>query len=258
MIKGVVKKDKQFGLSPWAREHFVPVAVGIIIVLFSLIFVRGMIFKTIKIFSENKKFKSQLSALTAKANSLAGADIKRLNSQVNIVERIFPSKKPSLSLLATLSSLSRDQNVLFLGIELSPGKIEKPKEDEEIKRAKSAETGKLRDFIVDFSIEGKLSDVSQFVTRLEKTAPVMKIESFGLRLGRSKESGLPTGEVKVGLGVSVFYQEPPETIGPVEQKLPSLIPEEEDLLATLAEFEAEAGFLPGVPVGQENLFEPGQ
>jgi len=251
-------KKKQDNLPPWLREHLVPIAVGIIILLFSLIFVRGTVFKILQLSSANKEFKKKLTSLTNKAVNLGRTDVGKLNSEVNIVEKTFPSKKPSLALLASLASLSREQNVLFSGIELAPGKIEEVKEEEEIKRATLIEAGKLQDFEVEFSIEGKLSDVSQFVTRLEKIAPVMKIETFGLKLGRSKESGLPTGQIKANLGVRVFYQEPPENIGPVEQELPRLTPEEQQLLLTLGQFETEASVLPSVPVGQGDLFGAGQ
>jgi Tfp pilus assembly protein PilO len=249
------KKKKTTPLSFKLREHFVPVVVAVIIILFSLLFARGIIDRVVKISKENKELKSSLSFLLLKANRLEKTDKKKLDLQISMMEKVFPSKKPSLMLLATLSSLAREEDVVLSGIELAPGRLEKTEsEEEDIKRAKATETGKLKDFTVDFSVEGKLSDVSEFVARIERVAPVMKIESFGLKLQKNRETGLPTGRIKASLTVMVFYQAPPQNIGPVEQKLPDYSEEENALLAILSEFETEASLLPSVPVGQEDLF----
>jgi len=256
-----MKKDKKTEnkkselLSKWFKDHLTLIAVFLIILIFSAVFLRDAVIKTIDFFRENKKLSGQLLSLSSKKKLLDELDEAELEKSIEVMEKIFPSKKPSLGLLASLSTLADRENVIFSGIKLSPGRIEEMKR-EEIVRAKTPEKGKLNDFSVEFSVEGKLTNVSSFISALEKTAPIIKIESFNLQLTEERMTGLYTGNVQVDLKVYVFYQEPPEEIGPVEQPLPQLTSEEREFLSQLSQFETESFLLPGVPVGQETLFGP--
>ena len=56
------------------------------------------------------------------------------------------------------------------------------------------------------------------------------------------------------LGVRVYYQAPPETIGAVDQPLPLLTKEELAILKRLDSYRLFTKVEPTAPTGKENLF----
>jgi Tfp pilus assembly protein PilO len=111
-------------------------------------------------------------------------------TQVDQVEKALPSKKPLLELLTTLNQVASNTNVVFTGIELSPGSIatnsaqipkDQPKTKSKAKaRASTPSTQEYDTMRIELSVEGKLSQLNAFFAQVEKMAPVTTISSLQL------------------------------------------------------------------------------
>lgn len=262
MEKKLTPKPSSFFSDPKVREKLVPLAVVVIVGIGSLLFggqlLAGIEQRTRLI----KTAKTKVVVLENKRDVLAGSSDAALTYQVGQLENLLPSSKPALNLLVSLSRLARQERVILSAITLNPGKVAKPKEETETTVERSGgkiEAPRVQDFTLEFSAEGSLQQVGNFITGLEKTAPVMKIEEFNLGLASVFSSPLGrtepgTGNVKVKLLVKVFHQEPPESIGGVESPLADFSQEEKDLLERLGEFTISPPIQPLAPVGKSNLF----
>lgn len=253
------KKKSSFKLDPKIREKLVPLAVVVIIGVGSVLFgsrILGNIYQQQREIKEQQK---KLALLQDKLNRLTETNDAALQSQVTAFEQVLPSNKPALDLLAALSRLAREKKVILSAITLNPGKVEAEDQGTEVTRQRKAETPKLQNFSLEFSAEGNLQQVGSFISGLERTAPLMKIDQFSLSLvgGRLEESGEFTpNRVKAELTVQVYYQKTPETIGGVDQPLAELSEAEAELLDTLQEFLVYSPVQPQAPTGKTDLFAP--
>lgn len=262
MVKKIERKPLKVLLAdPKVREKLVPIAVVVIVGLGSFLFgsqlLAGIYQKQGQIKVESRK----VSVLEDKVNTLTGTSEAALQSQVVVLESVLPSYKPALTLLASLSSLARDEKVVLSEITLNPGKVEEFAEKAEAKVERSKRkvvAPPAQDFTLEFSAEGGLREIGNFITGLEKTAPVMKVEKFSLSLSSRQTSaaGGRPDKVKITLSVKVFHQKPPETLGEVDTPLVTLSQEEVSLLQKLTEFSISPPIQPLAPVGKSDLFTP--
>ena len=256
------RQDKKIGknLKLKVREKFVPLAVVIIVVLGTLFLLRPIANNVLEKRQFIKKEQTKFQSLQEKLRLLQTTNEADLEEQVKAIEKVFPSYRPALNLLAALSRLSQEEKVILSAITLSPGEIEELKtEKEEIDETsrKQVTIPPLQDFFLGFSVEGNLQQTSAFISRLEKTAPLMKIEELGLRVvSQSQEETFSLEKVKVDLKVRVFYQKPPETLGAIERALSTLTPKESELLEVLSGYMTYETIKPEIPTGKTDLFNP--
>lgn len=222
------------------KEYLLPVGVILAILVISLTLLRSSISGIFTLRDENAQKEEKLSRLQTKSGELLAFDDQDLTSRVETVERIFPSKKPVLNLIASVSSLSEDEGVSFQGIELAPGLIsgESPV---------GAEGGGQEEFSISFGVIGDLDKVFSFMVNLEKTTPVMKVDSFAI--------DLVSGEtVEVTFDVIVYFQKPPETIGRVDLPLP-VLSDMDSVFAQLEEFKIVEEIKTVAQTGKQNPFK---
>lgn len=234
------------------NEKRIFVFAGLTILILSVTVFRQTIFKTVDLRSKNKERREKLSVLTKKASFLEDLDKNQLEKQVRELEQVFPSKKPTLELLNALKSLAAEDGVNLGEFTLKPGKLEK--EEGEIKKIeeRQVESAKMKDFQVDFAVEGEFDKVSKFVKDLERVAPLMKIESLGISLRSAGDEKL---SLLLSLGVRVYYEAPPKSIPSVETPIAYLNNKEQEILEELSVFKFyPLEFAPGVTQGKENLF----
>lgn len=246
------KKAKKLKINQRIREKLVPLAVVVIVFLGTVLFGGRLVGLLKKELETRQDLRKKVAVLEGKIDFLEGINEPALERQVVELENVFPSRKPALNLLASLSKLAQSENVTVSSITLNPGAIEDEEEGDQIQRGKAVVSPPLQEFTLDFSVEGSLTQVGSFITSLEKTAPVMKIEEFSLSLG---DQGVER-KVKVAMTVRVFFQDLPASLGPVDQALPELSAEEVALLGILNSYTAYEPVLPLSPVGKENLFAP--
>src|SRR3989338_9942165 len=95
------------------------------------------------------------------------------------MEAVFPSVKPIVPLMASLSQLAAQQNLTFGGVSLSPGSLSQGEAKSKDKKKTATDLNDLR---FGFQIGGDFDSISKFMRSLENTAPLMKIEEVGLTI----------------------------------------------------------------------------
>lgn len=221
------------------QRNWLPLIIVTIVFSFTLIVLKPAFANALNLRGKNKESKKKFSQLVDKIQKLEAIDNNEIERKVELVEEIYPSKKPALQLVAALQLLSQEENLAFGGIEIRPGKIGESQEEKEDK------------FEVSFSIEGSLESISVFINKLEKTAPLMNIE--GLSLTFKDEEG-KTDLLQADLLVNVFFLSPPETIGAIDQPLAILNEEESESVNKLSSFRLLPRVQTTAPVGRANPF----
>lgn len=193
-----------------------------------------------------KSLEKQLVKLEEKKNSLESIDVQLITDRVVKMERVFPSKKPVVELMASLSRLAAEHNLNFGGVKLSPGKL-----GDETEAAPD-----LHDLTFSFQVSGDFAEISGFMKDLENAAPLMKIESVDLSIKTNPLFEKTKMEVGADIDVAAYYQAPPKSLGPVSQPLVLLTRKDEMLLNKLVNFKTFEVVAPVAVTGQPDLFGP--
>jgi len=225
------------------KENAFPILIGTTIFLLTITLFRSTLLNYFKLKSENDRLEQKLAVLKRKSQLLQSLDRNEIERRVKKLEEVFPSEKPVINLIASLNQISQQEGVTFRGIQLEPGRIVKYTSEEGGKQADLV-TNELQDFTINFNIQGKLSAVTSFISRLEKAAPLMKIESLSLSLDGSNCS----------LAVRVYYQTLPEILGVLDKPVPLLTENEKEILNEIATYQKVELIKTTVPVGKANIF----
>lgn len=227
------------------REYIFPLSVFFIIFFLSITFFRQTIVNAARLKLENQNLKKELEALEEKSDLLRKVNEEDLEKKVIDLEEVFPSEKPVLNLLTSLNQLAKENEVKFTGLSLKPGKIILDENNKnKLVFQKEEEKEQLQTFDIKFEIKGSLANLTAFLKNLEETAPLMRIEEVGLSLSGSTAS----------LTVKVFYQNLPENLLPLSQKVALLSDEEIKLLEEIKNYRKGAAIEPISPVGKANPF----
>lgn len=203
-----------------------------------------------------KSLEKQLVKLEEKKNSLESIDVQLITDRVVKMERIFPSKKPVVELMANLSRLAAEHNLNFGGIKLSPGKLGGEAEAGQQAGAKAGTNPDLHDLTFSFQVSGDFTEISAFMKDLENVAPLMKIESVDLSIKTNPLFEKTQFEVGADIAVAAYYQAPPKSLGPVSQPLVLLTRKDEMVLNKLINFKTFEVVVPVAVTGQPDLFGP--
>lgn len=236
-------------LSEIPKFYIWPVLTLLLILGLSLLVVRPQLENILKLRKEVTKQQERLKKLTEKASLLEGTSKEELTKKVNKTEEVFPSEKPAIQIINTISYLSQEADVVFSGVDLSPGILSTPSAE-----AKKEKTPKLPSITVSFAVDGSKDNVFDFFDSLEKATPIMRIE--GLSLGLVKSPNLSKEIMSAAIKASVFYKQPPQTIGKVDTPLMLLTAQETAALETISGFISLPQFKPdNRDLGKDNLFE---
>jgi len=201
--------------------------------------------------SSKKKLAEQLGQLNEKLTSLSGIEPVLIDERVKKMEAVFPSQKPIVQLMSTLSKLSEQNNLIFGGVSLQPGSLE----EEAAKTKKGKTSTDLRDLRFGFQVGGDFDDILNFMKGLENVAPLMKIEKIGLSIKTNPLLSVKTTLVVADVQVAAFYQPPPKTLGSISSPVKLLSRQEEALLNKLTSFKTFETVVPVGQTGKQNLFE---
>lgn len=198
--------------------------------------------------SVNQKLTKQLKELESKRESLEGIDAVLIEVRTQKMEAVFPSKKPVVQLMASLSQLAQEYNLDFGQVTLKPGELGD--------QAKGKKGSGLKDLRFGFEVQGSFDQIAAFMHDLENTAPLMKIEGMSLAIKSNPLFDSTEVVVVAGIDVSAFYQALPESLGPINKPLSLLSREDEALLNRLVGFKIFTEILPLAPTGKRDLFAP--
>ena len=210
---------------------------------------------------EREKLTKELTKLEDKLEALEGIDEILIEERVKKMEEVFPSKKPVVALMGSLSALSGEHNLSFGGVTLRPGvlgeELSVDKKKNANKKTVSVFPKELKDLRFGFQVAGDFSNLVNFMNDLENLAPLMKIEEIGLTVKSSPYLEGAKISVIADIEVASYYQLPPASLGSVSTPLKLLNREDEAYLNRLFNFKAYEAVIPVAPTGKSDLFSVG-
>lgn len=234
-----------------AREFFVPIAVVVIVVIVSLLLGRPVWQRVLNQKNSNQKKAKQIAVMRQKLIKLNELDESQVDQQLLVLEKVFPSQKPAINLISNLSKLALESRIFWSGVTLNPGLIDKNPVSADTISEPSTSLNDVESFTLDFNVQGSLGDLLNYVSRLENTSPIMRIEKFALSLADNQDD-----KNSLDLTIRVYYQKLPQSIGAVEAPLVELSKEEKNIMAKLEQFVSFEIDPPVSPTGKDDIFAP--
>jgi len=223
-------------------------------------FVFGPVISKLRLrLASNKTLTAEQLKLSTKLEFLEGIDKTLIGKRVKKMEMVFPSKKPVVALMGSLSQLSVDHNLTFGGITLRPGVLgdESEKSSKSKSKKKRTPTTELRDLKFGFQVSGDFNNVALFMKDLERVAPLMKIDKLGLSIKTNPFFEDGSLSVVADIEVLAYFQAPPETLGSVNKAVELLDKKDESLLNKLFSFKTFKAVVPVAQTGKVDLFSSG-
>lgn len=190
-----------------------PALVG----LSSLILIITVIFPQVRVLISNyqtlNQIKAQEDSLNVKAAQLSNIDQNKLSQNLSLSLSALPAD-PSLA-----DAVARIQEVVFssgfnlISVNISYG------------NTKMVPPG----FTIIAAIEGPGAILGNLLVNIESSPRVMKVSSVELNRIRNSDA------VSVALSVDAYYQEIPQSLGKIDDPLPTLLQEETEILNNLAQ-----------------------
>jgi hypothetical protein len=200
---------------------------------------------------------------------------EQLDRRLSNMELYVPSIKPSLQTLRHISRLARLRDIQFSGLSLDPGTVKTSIAEEEA-LLRAGEEGVIdqgfSNFDVQFSINGRKSDLLDFVSRLNEISPLMKVEFFSTSIADTQTEGAQGFDVtslsqdilmSASLRLAVYYKDIPASLPAVDDVSSLILTDGEEAFLNqlesylfLDESFVDAGdVIIGAPLGKSNPFE---
>ena len=245
------------------RRYLIFSGIGILVVL--MVVFLGIIPQVNNLLDMRREIDSgqeRLSILRQKTIDLENIEAREAYDSLESVNRLLPSKKPLLELLTALDLVSGKNNVTFVDLSLSPGKIasesaeflDVAKTTSRRKKVQSPTGDGYDSLVVELEIFGLFNNVQQFFLDIEKVAPLTTITSLSLDI-KSDNIIRPSDEVQaeVVLGSYYFTQSVAAGLG---SSLPNIGNKEQEIIEEIKNY-----FYPTINVqkqieggGLEDLF----
>lgn len=136
--------------------------------------------------------KKESQELANKVSVLSGLDESVLDERVTVLDKALPPKKDVVLYLSTIDGLSRELNLNFGGISISPGEVTEASEAASKNKKVVVEQPGLHILETDIEFTGSKENIYSFLRLIEESAPLMQIkdarvnglteENFGLSL----------------------------------------------------------------------------
>ena len=210
--------------------------------------------------ADRKKLTREYTKLEEKFEALEGIDTVLIEERVKKMEEVFPSRKPVVQLMGSLSALSGEHNLGFGGVTLRPGVLGEEVVDTKKKKGKkqvSVFPKELKDLKFGFQVAGDFDQIVKFMIDLENLAPLMKIEEIGLTVKTNPFKEGASVSVIADIEVASYYQLPPASLGSVSTPVKLLDREDEAYLNRLFSFKTYEAVFPVAPTGKVDLFSSG-
>lgn len=225
------------------QPFLIPGAIVFLILASGLLLIRPRLSEIFLIQRNLKKEEKRLAQLTAKTAALEGLDQVELSEKAEITAKALPSEKDIPLLFSALKSVAAENNIELRSLQVDPGEL----------ATASAAKGtkeKLPSLSFKISASGQMSDFKEFLAKLTKVAPLMRIESVTV----DGEGMVGSFQAKLSLDSPVLP--PPVSLGLPEKPLAQITREEETVYQKLAQldFSLVKEELPSVPSGKENPF----
>lgn len=225
------------------RAFLLPVLILGMVVLSALLILKPKIGEIMSMREDLSTERENLAKVTQKLAALEGLNENELSQRVEETFKFLPADKDLPGALVAIRSLSQETGLELVNIKVSPGTI-----STESAGFKTETKGGAPFLGFQISVKGGLGVTKEFLGRLGKTAPLMKVKNLKVNADEGGE--------RADVLLDIFYLPLPEAMGSVESPLPTITSQEEKAYRSLKEievFQPAMGFIP-VASGKENPF----
>jgi len=226
------------------RPLLVPGLIIVLVLTSGLILVRPKVSQIWATQRRLKKEEKKLAKLTVKAAALQGLDPGELASKVEVTSRVLLSEKNLPLVLAVIKNLAVKNQLEVEEIKVDPGEI-------------ALGTGKTKGKQLSFLsfrvvLIGEMTNLEQFLTKAQKTAPLLMIREMKIDLSRDQR------KLKAILALEVPLLPLPSELGSLETPLAAITPREDQIYQELTgfDFSLVKQSFSTTPSGKENPFLP--
>ncbi|MBT3250115.1 MAG: type 4a pilus biogenesis protein PilO [Candidatus Pacebacteria bacterium] len=187
-------------------------AVLSLIIVFS-----GITTQVNKLFDLNREIsveQDQVNVLRQKTNDLENIEAREAYDSLDLVNLILPSKKPLLELMTSLNVVAGRNDVVFVDLSLSPGKIASEsaeflgvaKSSSKNKKAQPKVSNEGYDsLVVEAEILGEFRNVQSFFEDIERVSPLTTITSLSLDIKSNDNIIRPSDEVQAEVVLKTYF-----------------------------------------------------
>lgn len=225
--------------------YLLPIFSILVVLVLSFLFLKP---KAAQIGEINRKLESErktLSALSQKLAALEGLSLPVIKSRTEQALKALPSEGNVPGVMATIRGISRDAGLSLDSLEIDPG-------HQSSASTKQAAGEKIQSLDLTVSLSGNEDRIRTFLDEINTVAPLTRI--LELNLSRSSPD---VG--KIELVMKSYFLPLPETIGKVEEPVPLLSAQEEDIYRKISILSLRlgvAGDTISVPSGKADPFSP--
>jgi len=227
------------------RFYLLPILVVILILAATMVFLKPKIQMALAAHRRLREGKQNLTQLTTKLSTLEGLDQPELAKKTDLVLQAVPVEKDVPALLVVLEVLGEQMGVTILKVDTSPGELS-------TQSAQTKKTGVKQindELMFDISISGDLEKIADFLQRVKKGLPLMKLGDVAL-VQQDQDF------FQADLELQTFFLALPEKLTPVDASVAQVSQAEEaayQQLLTLELIATESTLMP-VQTGKQNPF----
>ncbi|MDO8551143.1 MAG: hypothetical protein Q7S03_00470 [bacterium] len=214
------------------NQYLFFIFVGIAIVVFSWVFLVPKIGEIAQLRETIAQERVRQTQLQSKLNDLQNLNEADLNEKEILLLRAVPSEKDFATVVGIIEKTASDNNLTLIKMQFNPGLIV---------------FDKKQPVVYKLGFNGQISDITNFVSRIESVLPMMKIADRVDLLIQSSSS-----ELTIGLFTSALAL--PKTLGTIDAVVPKLTTEEEKSLVTISKYDRLQKIIVPLPAGKPNPF----
>jgi len=141
--------------------------------------------------------KKEADELSKKVTILSGLDQEVLKQRVETLDQALPPKKDVVLYLTAIDGLSKELELNFGGISLSPGEVTEATKsaDKNAKKSKADALG-LHTLDTNVKIDGREESIYSFLKTIENSTPLMQIKDVKVT---SQEDGVFSLSLQLGM-----------------------------------------------------------
>jgi Tfp pilus assembly protein PilO len=227
------------------RPFLFPVVVVVLMTLSGVLILKPKMTAFLDLRKDLAEQKKELAILSQKVAVLEGYDQNELQNRADFTLKVLPAEKNAPLVLATVRSLISEHSLTLSDLTIGVGSLST--ESAKVK-TKAEEKEGIPSFSISLSFSGALSDLYRFLTAIESTLPLMRIEELSF----SREGQT----IEADLDLVSFYLVLPQSLGKTDRQIEPLTSEEEKVYLEINQYSSPKGSVsfPYVTSGKENPF----
>lgn len=228
-----LNKDTNWKILFTTRRYLVEsVAMIVVSVCIVLLAIIPQVQAFLELRSKQAEEQEEVEKLEAKIANLESVKISQEFSKAELINQALPAKKPLSELLVSLQSSADRSNASIVDFEVSPGDLATQSAE-----SKSKKTSNDYEYLeMNVTLEGKFTDVQNFLTQVEQFAPFTVISNVSLDTQSDpSDTQVEDTNVKAELTLRTYYYTKSVQTA-VETILPDLTPQNIEVLNEVETF----------------------